>query len=668
MAQVQQAPYGTWESPITPDHFASGSVILDQLDVNVSNNGIDLYSILITNYLNKRSNGKIYCLEIRPAEEGRGTIVEYVDGTANEVLPSNYNALSQVHEYGGASFVTRHSDNHIIFTDFETKAVYDLDPVTGHADILVHEDKKLYYADFAIPSNDQKWIVGIQENHHTDDPAAVENKIVAINATTKEVTDIASGCDFYAFPRFSPDGTKLCWIQWNHPNMPWDNTQLFVADWNDGQVTNITSIAGVEINSSVTQPCWGTDNTLYYVDDRSGFWQLYEYSSGQSRHLKLSGLKDAEFCFTDFFLGAASYTPLSPDTIVSFYTKNGTYTSIVIDTKTCNYRELQCPISDILTSAIKAVSSTSVAIIGSTASSPQVLTVVDINEGGLGQVLKHSAATQLPEDYVSHATHVTFPRVASSEGGEAHGLFLLPKNPKYKWDQSLPPLIVSVHGGPTCQAGSGFYLRDQALTTRGYAVLQVNYVGSTGYGKKYRQLLDGHWGVSDIADAVSAVDYLARQGLIDRQRVGLTGHSAGGFLTMQGMVRYPNVWRTAVAESGISDLKRLMKDTHKFECRYLQPLCWPNGTSEEEQERILLERSPIHHCAKIQRPILCFNGTEDPIVPQNQANTFVETVKQTGGIAEVVLYEGEGHIFAKGSSLKDIEARRYDWFRKYLVD
>ncbi|UKZ78772.1 hypothetical protein TrVFT333_006517 [Trichoderma virens FT-333] len=402
MTQVQESPYGTWESPITPDHFASGSVILDQLDVN---------------------------------------------------------------------------------------AVYDLDPSTGDTKILVHEDRKLYYADFAIPPDDQRWIVAIQENHHADDPVAVENKIVA----------------------------------------------LLIADWDNGQVSNITSIAGVDIDSSVTQPCWGVDNTLYYVDDKSGYWQLYEYSNGHSRHLKLSDLEDAEFCFTDFFLGAASYAPLSPDTIVSFYTKNGTYTSIVIDTKTCNYRELQCPITDILTNAIKAVSSTAVAIIGSTASSPQVLTVVDINQGGLGQVLKRSAATELPEDYVSHATHVTFPRVTGSGGGVAHGLFLLPKNPKFKCDGSLPPLIVSVHGGPTCQAGPGFYLRDQALTTRGYAVLQVNYVGSTGYGKKYRQLLNGQWGVSDIADAVSAVDYLARQNLIDRQRVGLTGHSAGGFLTMQGM-------------------------------------------------------------------------------------------------------------------------------------
>ncbi|KAM0247501.1 hypothetical protein ACHAQJ_009823 [Trichoderma viride] len=649
MTQVQQAPYGTWESPITPDHFASGSVILDQLDVS-------------------RSNGKIYALEIRPAEEGRGTIVEYVDGTAKEVLPSQYNALSQVHEYGGASFVIRQSDSHIIFTDFGTKAVYDLDPSTGDTKTLVREDKKLYYADFAIPPNDERWVVAIQEDHHAGDPVAVENKIVAIDSATKEVTVLASACDFYAFPRFSPDGKKLCWVQWYHPNMPWDNTQLLVADWDNGRVSNITSIAGGDVESSVTQPCWGADNTLYFVDDKSGFWQLYQYSSKQSRQVKLAGLEDAEFCFTDFFLGAASYAPLSPDTIVSFYTKNGIYTSIVIDTKTCNYRELQCPISDILTSAIKAVSSNAIAIIGSTASSPQVLTVVDINEGGLGQVLKRSTATELPGEYVSHATHITFPRVTGSEGGEAYGQFLLPKNPKYKCDGSLPPLIVSVHGGPTCQAGSGFCLRDQALTTRGYAVLQVNYVGSTGYGKKYRQLLNGQWGVSDIADAVSAVDYLARQGLIERERVGLTGHSAGGFLTMQGMVRYPGIWRTAVAESGISDLRRLMEDTHKFECRYLQPLCWASGTSEEEQERILLERGPIHHCAKIKRPILCFNGTEDPIVPQNQANTFVETVRKTGGVAEVVLYEGEGHIFAKGSSLKDIEGRRYAWFKKYLVD
>lgn len=591
-----------------------------------------------------------------------------MNGTAKEVLPSQYSALSQVHEYGGASFVSRDSDGHLIFTDFETKGVYDLDPNSGDVKALVHQNKQIYYADFALPPDGQRWIVAIQETHDAHDAAMVENRIVAIDSTTKDISVLAAGCDFYAFPRFSPDGKKVCWVQWKHPNMPWDNTELLMADWNDGRISNVTTVAGGEVQSSVTQPCWGMDNALYYVDDKSGYWQLYEYRNGQARHLKLSGLEDAELCFTDFFLGAASYAPLSSETIVAFYTKNGVYTSIIIDVETCKYRDLQCPISDILTSAIKAVSSNVVAIIGSTAPSPQVLTLVDINEGGLGQVLKRSAATELPEEYISRAVPITFPRVTGPGGGEAHGLFLAPKNPKYKCDGTLPPLIVAVHGGPTCQAGPGFYLRDQALTTRGYAVLQVNYVGSTGYGKKYRQLLNGQWGVSDIADAVSAVEYLTREGMIDRQRVGLTGHSAGGFVTMQGMVLYPNVWKTAVAESGISDLKRLLQDTHKFESRYLQPLCWPSGTSEEDQERILFERSPIHHCTQIKSPILCFNGLEDPIVPPNQAHEFVKKIKEAGGIAEVILYPGEGHIFAKGSSLKDIEERRYAWFRKYLAD
>ena len=341
-------------------------------------------------------------------------------------------------------------------------------------------------------------------------------------------------------------------------------------------MSNANPIAGRDVKASVTQPIWSPDGRLFFVDDRTGWWQLYQYTNDKAEQLSLEGLEEAEFGNPDWWLGSQSYGILSPDSLVAFANKDGRRNLILVDVKTGSWRDLGCPIIEAVFNALKVVDPTTVAIVGATASITQSLFLVNLNNASSPKVLKSSVDKVLPEAYASIAQNIKLPRVHGPGGGHAYALYFPPTNPMYQAPEAtLPPLIVAVHGGPTYQQFPGLYMRDAFLTTRGYALVQVNYVGSTGYGKKYASLLDEQMGVSDIADCVSCVQYLVQKGLIDKRRVALTGHSAGGFATMQGMAVYPDVWACGVAESGISDMSALLAETHASLCFLLKlgPFC-----------------------------------------------------------------------------------------------
>ncbi|KAJ9601981.1 hypothetical protein H2200_013540 [Cladophialophora chaetospira] len=622
--------FGTWESPIQPEDFeAPGSVVLSQVEAK---------------------GGKIYRLEIRADEGGRGVIVQSnVDGSGEkELLSKSINVASQVHEYGGGAFTV--GDSHIVFTDWETKGVFGLDPDTGETIPLLEADMQIYYADFAINPLEPHLTVAIQERHDVAKIADVKNSLVVIDSGKKEVRTIAEGADFYTSPRFSNSGMKICWVQFNAPNMPWDDTELWLADWVDGTAKNAQCIAGRQVKASITQPRWSRDDTLFWVSDETDWWQIYSWRNDKIEHLKLTGLQDTEFGFADWFLGGSSYVLLTANILVACFNVDDRWTVIMADMSTLEWRDLSCPIVEITTNTLQRVSDTSFAIIGATTSLPMLLTVVDINEGGLGTVLKVSSPKSIPESYVSVPHPITFPRINGS--GDAHGFWYAPKNAEYEGPPgSLPPLIVAVHGGPTYQEGTGFSLRDHALTTRGYALLQVNYAGSTGYGRKYRDSLKGRWGLcsgnSDVGDATAGVQYLVQQGLVDRHSTAICGHSAGGYSTLQALATRNEVWACGVAESGISDMKLLVEETHKFESHYLEPLCFPQGSSAAEQAAIIKDRSPVTHAANIKAPLLIINGADDPIVPPNQAYNLAKLVNESGVPVEVKVYDGEGHIFNK---------------------
>ena len=368
-------------------------------------------------------------------------------------------------------------------------------------------------------------------------------------------------------------------------------------------------------------------------------------------------------------LASSTYAPLTKDTLIAFYNVDGSKKAIVIDVNTGEYTDPGFPINHVAFNALKRTSDASFVVIGSTATAPQSFFHLDTARPDKINVLKASVEVGFPGTFFAPARNIKFPRTYGPGGGYAYGMFLPPTNPEYEAPNgSLPPLVLAMHGGPTWQEGPGVYMRDQFWTTRGYALVQVNYVGSSGYGKDYTNLLNLQWGVSDIADAVSCVEYLTNEGLIDPQRVGITGHSAGGYATMQALCKYPDVWAAGIAESGISDMQALYEETHKFESQYLQPLCFQADTPLEARKRIVEERSPIHWTENIKAPMLILSGEVDGIVPPNQAHLMADKIKKGGGIVEVRVYEGEGHIFQKGSSLKDMEIRREAWFRKYLVD
>ena len=230
--------------------------------------------------------------------------MEFSKTGVRDVLSEKYSALTQVHEYGGASYTTRDTDGHLIFSDFDSKLVYDLDPETLEATPIVEEDSKTYFADFNIHPVDSKWVLAIKEDHHPAKIEDIENTLVAIDSSTKAVHKIVSGADFYAFPRFNPDGTRVCWTQWNHPNMPWNYTELFVADWHDGKVVNARVMAGRDVKASITQPQWSPDGSLFFVDDRTGYWQLYHMIGNDVNLIHVPGFEKAEFARPDWFLGS----------------------------------------------------------------------------------------------------------------------------------------------------------------------------------------------------------------------------------------------------------------------------------------------------------------------------------------------------------------------------
>lgn len=374
---------------------------------------------------------------------------------------------------------------------------------------------------------------------------------------------------------------------------------------------------------------------------------------------------------------SSTYAPLTSEKLVAFYNLDGAKKAIVIAVATGDFTDPDIPINDVGFSAVKRTSPNSFAVIGSTADHPKALYHINLDKPTNMQSLKTSIELPFPKTFLSTAQSIKYPRTrGSSQDGHAHGLFFPPTNPGFTAPQgTLPPLIVAIHGGPTWQTGPGLSLRDQYWTTRGYALVQINYVGSSGYGKEYASLLNSQWGVADIADAASAVDYLASQGLIDRKAVGITGLSAGGYATMQALAVYPDIFAAGVAESGISDLQAMVDETHKFESQYLQPLCFPANTttttaSDEDRKRTLRERSPIHQAHRITSPLLILGGSEDKIVPPTQATGLAERIrKEHAGKVEVqvVIYDGEGHIFTGGENVRDCVQRMEGWWARFLL-
>jgi dipeptidyl aminopeptidase/acylaminoacyl peptidase len=606
-------PYGSWKSPITSDLIVAGSIRLGEIRLD----GAD-----------------IYWSEGRPTESGRSVVVRYAGGQTTDVTPAPLNVRTRVHEYGGGAYKV--ADGVVYFSNFADQRLYRQS--VGSEPIPLTPAADLRYADAVIDQQRQR-LICIREDH-TNGHEPV-NTVVAVDLNSPNAGQIlVSGSDFYATPRLSPDGRFLCWLSWNHPNMPWDGTELWVAEIQaDGTLGDAEKIAGSE-TESIFQPEWSPDGVLYFVSDRTNWWNLYRWNPWQPS-IEPVCPKAAEFGLPQWVFDMTTYGFESAESLICTYTENGVQHLARLNIGTLQLTEIETPYFAI--GGLKVAPGYAVFIGGST-TRPSAIVRLDLQTGKTEE-LRRSSTLEVDPGYISAPEPIEFP---TENGLTAYAFYYAPKNRDYTAPANeRPPLLVKSHGGPTASTSATFNPSIQYWTSRGIAVLDVNYGGSTGYGREYRERLKKQWGIVDVDDCVNGAKYLVKQELADENRLCIDGGSAGGYTTLAALT-FRNVFKAGASYYGVSDLAALARDTHKFESKYLDGLI---GKYPEEQE-IYQQRSPIEYAQQLACPIIFFQGDEDKIVPPNQAEMMVDVLRQKGLPVAYVLFEGEQHGFRKAENIK----------------
>ena len=625
------APYGSWRSPITADAIVAESVGLGQV-------AIDGDTVLWT--------------ESRPSEGGRYVVVRMTpDGHVTEVNPPPFNVRTRVHEYGGGAWCSRGGT--LWFSNFDDQRIYRAQP--GGAPEPITPDAPLRYADAALDSNRNR-LICVREDH--TDPDNIINAIAAVPADGNgEQTVLASGWDFVASPRLSPDGDTLAWLSWDHPNMPWDGTHLWTAAvLADGSLGESTLVAGGD-SISVFQPEWSPDGVLHYVADQTGWWNLCRYRDGEHETLYPD---DAEYARPQWVFGARTYGFSDNGDIVCSVNRNGAWSLNLLNPSANTLTPLDVPATEMGRGDLAVSGRTAIAVAGA-ADRPMSLIRLNLNSGHW-DTARSSSSTTIDVAYVSPAQRIEFP---SNDARPAYALYYEPRNPEFvATDGEKPPLLVLSHGGPTGAASGALDMSIQFWTTRGFAVVDVNYGGSVGYGRAYRQLLNGNWGVVDVDDCANAALHLVHQGQADGGRLAIRGGSAGGYTTLAALT-FRNVFAAGASYYGVSDLETLAADTHKFESRYLDRLVapYPEGIETYRQ------RSPIQNISGLSCPIILLQGLEDRIVPPNQAEMMFDAVREKGIPCAYLPFAGEQHGFRRAENIKRaLEAELYFYSRVFDFD
>ena len=612
MTEPQVAPYGSWKSPITSDLIVSETVMLGQIALD----GEDTY-----------------WTEVRPTEGGRYVVVRRTpDGQTTDVTPPPFNARTRVHEYGGGAFVV--VDGTVTFSNFDDQRLYRQDPGAQPQPITPEVD--LRYADGVFDRRRGR-IICVREDHTVD--GEVVNTIVGLDPEGGDGGQVlVSGNDFTSSPRLSSDGTRLAWLAWNHPNMPWDGTELWVGEVReDGSLGRAERVAG-GVDESIFQPEWSPDGVLHFVSDRTGWWNLYRWRDGRVEPLIEM---EAEFGRPQWIFAWPTYAFESAGRIICAYTEGGTWHLARLDTARGELEPLASPYSDI--SHVRAAPGR-VVFLGGSPTEPASIVQLNLATRRF-EVLRRSSAITIDPGYLSLPQAMAFP----TEGGlTAHAFFYPPKNRDHVAPPGeRPPLLVISHGGPTGATSSTLNLMIQYWTSRGIAVLDVNYGGSTGYGRAYRRRLEGQWGVVDVDDCVNGARYLIQRGEVDGERLIIRGGSAGGYTTLCALT-FRDVFKAGASYFGISELEAMTKETHKFESRYLDRLIGPYP----ERRDLYVERSPIHFTDRLSCPVIFFQGLEDRVVPPNQAEMMVEALRVKGLPVAYVAFRGEQHGFRRAESIK----------------
>jgi dipeptidyl aminopeptidase/acylaminoacyl peptidase len=611
-------PYGAWRSPITSELIVGEAIGLGDVLVD---------------------GGDIYWIESRPGEGGRNVLVRRRPaGDIEDVTPAPFNVRTRVHEYGGGA-ATVH-DGAIFFSNFADQRLYRQTRDEAPTPLTPEGDAERWrYADGLFDAGRRRWL-GVREAHAA---GQVDNTLVAVALDAPGPGRVlASGHDFYASPKLSPDGGRLAWLAWDHPNMPWVGTELWLAEIAaDGALAAPLLVAGGP-QESIFQPQWSPDGILHFVSDRTGWWNLYRVDRDGAAHPLCP--RAAEFGQPQWNFGQSTYAFLSTEQLVCTYREAGRSRLARLDIAGGKLVALDVPFTEF--GGVRVADGRIVCRAGSP-TGPTAIAAIDPASGSV-EVLRRSAPMAEDEAlrrYFSVPRHLAFP----TEGGlTSYAHYYPPANPDHAPPAGeKPPLVVKCHGGPTASASSVLSLGIQYWTSRGIAVLDVDYGGSTGYGRSYRERLKGAWGVVDVEDCVNAARHAAAEGLADGERAVITGGSAGGY-TVLAALELHDVFKGGASYYGVSDVAALARDTHKFESRYLDWLIGPYP----ERADLYRERSPLSHAGRLSRPVIFFQGADDRIVPPNQTEMMVEALRRRGIPTGYFLFAGEQHGFRRAETIK----------------
>lgn len=622
----QRRQYGLWSSPISPVSLAEGR----RLD------GVAWDS----------DGQTVVWLEGR---SGRGVLVAQTGDDAPRDLNSELSVRAEV-GYGGGDFTVHGGD--VYFVVHKSGRIFRQSLAGGGAAPITPAFGK---AAAPIVSPDGRWLVYV----HHDDP---HDRLAVVDTQGRHWPRIlASGDDFYMQPRFSPDGKRLAWVAWNHPNMPWDATRLFVAEVVDGELprlTNERTVAGGD-DIAIFQPEFARDGRqLFYVSDETGWGRIaaQELATGETRWLTPNG---AELALPAWVQDMRTYAVLTDGRLIAAAGARGYHQMQTIDVASGAIQPIEglADYGEVSYMAASPVAA-QVALIASNPKTPPRVVRHDV-AGQTSRVLARASGETVPATALASCEAISW---TTAGGEQAHGLFYRPFNERYE-GVGRPPLIALIHGGPTSQMRGGWRAEAQFFATRGYAVLFVNYRGSTGYGRDYMLKLRGNWGLCDVEDAVSGAGHLAAAGEIDAERTVIMGGSAGGFTVLHTLVTQPEAFTAGISLYGVANQFGLASDTHKFESRYLDTMLGPLP----EAAAIYRERSPVFHAARIRRPLAVFQGGIDTVVPPDQAEAIVEALRRNGTPHVYHLYEDEGHGWRKRETIEHFYREVEAFLKRYVI-
>lgn len=619
------APYGTWKSPLTAARVTAGKLRFDHLVLD---------------------RDDLYWVEGRASEGGRNVIVRRTpDGRIVDVTPAGFNVRTRVHEYGGAAYTVH--DGTIYFSNFADQKLYRHDGAAPPAALTA---EGYFYADYRVDPVRNR-LICVREDH-TNGNAEPANCIVAVAiGVTAGGADwvLVSGTDFYSDPVLTPDGSRMAWLQWAHPNMPWDGTELWVAEMTpDGERGACRKIAGAQ-NESIFQPEWGPDGRLYFVSDRTGWWNLYRAgSSGGDSRIDAIHPMSAECGKPQWTFSQSTYAFIDAHRLAVTYSQGGRWKAAVLDAESGVLEPLDLPLQ-----ALDSIRATSKELFFIGGSATESLSIVRVWSGRATiDVIRSSRSEPIDPTWISVADAITF----VSAGQPVHAFYYAPRNPEFVAPGAeRPPLLVMSHGGPTGATSDVLDEGVQFWTSRGFAVLDVNYSGSTGYGRDYRDRLKGQWGLADVADCVNGAKHLVAEGKADPDRLIIRGGSAGGYTTLAALT-FHDTFKAGASYYGISDIEVLARDTHKFESRYLDSLIGPYPAARD----VYRQRSPIHFTDRLSCALILFQGLEDKVVPPNQSELMAAAARKKGLPVAYVPFAGEQHGFRKAENIvRSLEAELF---------